>query len=151
MTDVTLNGFLTTLKTAMPEAGVIFATEDGPVGAGYHITELKHARVSSIDCGARQSSWEEVAVQVLDVFGDAPMPVDRLRGILSRSLAALPALADAPVHVEFGHRNESLSRYEIAGLTLDDDLVKISIVRAHATCKPATTAALPGRVTQCCT
>lgn len=150
MTDMTLNGFLKALETANPEAGVVFATEDGPVGAGYHITELKHARVDSIDCGGRQSSWDEVAVQVLDVFGDAPMPVERLRGILNRSLIAIPALADAPVHVEFGHRNESLSRYDIAGVSIDGHLVQVSMVRAHATCKPAANPVRPGATTRCC-
>ena len=150
MTDATLNGFLKALETAMPEAGVVFATEDGPVGAGYHITELKHARGESIDCGGRQSSWDEVAVQVLDVFGDAPMPVERLRGILTRSLAAIPALADAPVHIEFGHRNESLSRYDIAGMSIEGHLVQVSMVRAHATCKPASNPVRPGANTRCC-
>lgn len=150
MTDATLNGFLKALETAMPEAGVVFATEDGPVGAGYHITELKHARIESIDCAGRQSSWDEVAVQMLDVFGDVPMPVDRLRAILSRSRAAIPALGEAPVHIEFGHRNKSLSRYDIAGLSIDGHLVKVSLVRAHATCKPAAAPAEPGTTTRCC-
>ncbi|MEL7105232.1 MAG: DUF6428 family protein [Pseudomonadota bacterium] len=149
MTDVTLNAFLAALDTAMPEAGVVFATEDGPVGAGYHITELKHARVDSIDCGGHRSGWDEAAVQVLDVFGDAPMPVERLRAIVTRSLGAIPALAEAPVHIEFGHRNQSLSRYDIAGLQVDDHLVQISMVRARATCKPAAVSVSSARQSCC--
>lgn len=138
MTDVTLNAFLRSLDAADPEAGVVFATEQGPVGAGYHITELKHSTVKSIDCGGRQMDWHEAAVQVLDVYGDAPMPVSKLRTILTRSVSAIPGLGSAPVHIEFGHKNQHLSRYEIAGLEVDQHLVKISMVGARATCKPAT-------------
>lgn len=150
MADITLNRFFDALEVAAPEAGVVFATEEGPVGAGYHITELKHANIDSIDCAGRQSRFEEVSVQVLDVVGDAPMPVERLRMILTQSLAAIPALADAPVHVEFGHRNERLSRYEIAGLEVAKHLLTIKMFRAHATCKPAAQPAARGTVTSCC-
>ncbi len=150
MPEVTLSTFLAELDHANPEAGVVFATEDGPVGAGYHITELKSARVDSIDCGGRRSTWVEAAVQVLDVFGDAPMPVERLRAILDRSIAAIPELAEAPVHVEFGHRNQSLSRYDIAGLKIGPTAVTVSLVRAHASCKPAVERSTRPQTSTCC-
>lgn len=148
--DATLTDFLQQLDQANPEAGVIFVTEDGPVGGGYHITELKHGSIDSIDCGGRQSSWSEVAIQVLDVYGESPMPVERLRGILARSIEAITGLAAAPVHVEFGHKNQSLSRYDIAGLDIGPTAVRVSLARAHASCKPTAERALSVQSTSCC-
>lgn len=150
MSDATLSAFLQELESANPEAGVIFATEDGPVGAGYHITELKHAEIDSIDCGGRRSRWSEVAVQVLDIYGENPMPVAKLRGILSKSIQAIPGLANAPAHVEFGHKNQSLSRYDIVGLDVRPTTVRLSLTRAHATCKPASDRLSATQTTACC-
>ena len=148
MSNVTLNAFLDHLKDASPEAGVSFATEKGPVGAGYHITELKHATVASIDCGGRRSSWDEAALQVLDVYGEMPMPVSKLSEILARSIDAIPGLGTAPVHVEFGHGNRMLSRYDVAGIDIGRAHVRISLAGAHASCKPAREKAVTG--TSCC-
>ncbi|MEL7026893.1 MAG: DUF6428 family protein [Pseudomonadota bacterium] len=137
MTDVTLAAFRDALNSANPAAGVTFATEDGMVGDGYHITELKHAEVKSIDCGGRQAAWDEVGVQILDIAGERPMAAEKLAGILERSIDAIPGLGRAPVHVEFGHGNQNLSRYDVAGLSFDKGEVRVSLSRAHAVCKPA--------------
>ena len=34
------------------------------VGANYHITEVKHIKVDSVDCGARVDNWNETIVQL---------------------------------------------------------------------------------------
>lgn len=34
------------------------------VGANYHITEVKHITVDSVDCGAQASSWKETIIQL---------------------------------------------------------------------------------------
>ena len=34
------------------------------VGANYHITEVKHISIDSVDCGARTDSWNETVVQL---------------------------------------------------------------------------------------
>ncbi|MEC3905944.1 DUF6428 family protein [Tamlana sp. 2201CG12-4] len=34
------------------------------VGANYHITEVKHIAVDSVDCGARTDAWNETVVQL---------------------------------------------------------------------------------------
>tara|TARA_B110000003_G_scaffold272845_1_gene309499 strand:+ start:3354 stop:3845 length:492 start_codon:yes stop_codon:yes gene_type:complete len=34
------------------------------VGANYHITEVKHITVESVDCGAREDSWKETIIQL---------------------------------------------------------------------------------------
>ena len=34
------------------------------VGANYHITEVKHILVDSVDCGSQTDSWRETIVQL---------------------------------------------------------------------------------------
>ena len=34
------------------------------VGANYHITEVKHITVDSVDCGAQTDSWKETIIQL---------------------------------------------------------------------------------------
>ena len=34
------------------------------VGANYHITEVKHISVDSVDCGAQTDSWNETIIQL---------------------------------------------------------------------------------------
>ncbi len=34
------------------------------VGANYHITEVKHIVVDSVDCGAQTDSWKETIIQL---------------------------------------------------------------------------------------
>lgn len=34
------------------------------VGANYHITEVKHIKIDSVDCGAQTDSWNETVIQL---------------------------------------------------------------------------------------
>lgn len=34
------------------------------VGANYHITEIKHISIDSVDCGARTDTWKETIIQL---------------------------------------------------------------------------------------
>lgn len=34
------------------------------VGANYHITEVKHTQIDSVDCGARSDKWNETIIQL---------------------------------------------------------------------------------------
>lgn len=34
------------------------------VGANYHITEVKHVAIDSVDCGAQTDSWNETVIQL---------------------------------------------------------------------------------------
>lgn len=34
------------------------------VKANYHITEVKHLKIDSVDCGARTDAWNETIIQL---------------------------------------------------------------------------------------
>jgi len=91
----------------------VFTTDAGDIGGGYHVTELKLADVQSIDCMARQSSFREAQVQILDGHGGKHMAAGQLHKIISQSLKAIPDLAKVPFSVEFAPGNQGLSRYAL--------------------------------------
>ncbi|WP_435579402.1 DUF6428 family protein [Gilvibacter sp.] len=46
-------------------AALLFEYSPGQlVGANYHITEVKHVVIDSVDCGARADGWNETVIQL---------------------------------------------------------------------------------------
>jgi len=70
---MTLNDLLTDLKSIpkLEDTHLAFLLDGDVFETGYHITELKFAEITGVDCAGRLSNWQEAALQVLD--GDGPM------------------------------------------------------------------------------
>jgi len=134
---MTCDFLLETLETLPAEAPLVFATEQGQIGDGYHVTEFKVAHVTGIDCGARFSNWTEASLQLLDGKGDGHMVVGKFAAILKQSIANLSGLGGAPLQVEFAHGNVGKRIYQPGTPELRDGriIVQLSGTRAH--CKPA--------------
>ncbi|MEQ8228222.1 MAG: DUF6428 family protein [Rhodospirillales bacterium] len=133
-------------------AELIFSTEQGPIGQGYHLTEIKHATVTGIDCGARVTTWTEASLQLLDGAGDAYMTVGKFKGILDTSLATIEDLGDAGLKVEFANGNAGLRLYRITHIAHQDRRVVITLGDDRAVCKPAAERSTPppNEGTGCC-
>ena len=118
------------------DAPLIFSSPDGPVGAGYHVTEWKLARIESIDCGAHRSAWTEAALQLLDGPGRDYMKVAKFRGILRKSIEAMPALEHTAFKVEYAPNNLGLRIFDPQMPVSDQASVTISLQDSGAQCKP---------------
>ncbi|MEM9437681.1 MAG: DUF6428 family protein [Pseudomonadota bacterium] len=140
---MTLDQLLTDLAACDPEAPLIFATEEGAIGGGYHVTEFKLARVESIDSGGRRGSFDEALLQLLDGAGGARMRVGKFAAIAQRSRETLRGLGEAPLRVEFAHGNAGKAIYELEPPAPGPHGVGIALVGEAALCKPAQ-AAMPG-------
>lgn len=134
---MTPNDLLTRLRLLRDDTALIFETPQGPVGKGYHITELKHARITSIDCGARISIREEAALQLLDGQGEKAMTVGKAVKIIAQSLTQVSGLSHSPLHVEFAHGNRGLQLYQLGDLQNDTDTAILKLTEVTAHCKPA--------------
>jgi hypothetical protein len=148
----TARAIIDALEKLDPDTPLAFATAAGAVGGGYHITELKHTLVRSIDCGGREDSWEEAHLQLLDGPGGDLLPVGKVARILGRCLAALPDPADAPLSVEFGHGNAGLGRFTPEAPERANGRAVIFLRPETAACKPAAdfTGSLPAVPATCC-
>lgn len=132
-----LNDLIASLGDAPDTMPLVFETADGEVGAGYHVTELKLAQITGIDCGASVNKWTEASLQLLDGDGQAHMPLGKFLGILRRSEWKVPGLGDAPLKVEFAHGNAGLRTYELGKPEIVNDRAVIRLEDSSAVCKPA--------------
>lgn len=137
----TLSALLACLETVSADAPVVFQTEAAEIRGGYHVTELRHARIDGVDCGGRRAAWREASIEILD--GDLPpayrMTARKLTSILQKSLATLPDLGDAPLHIAWAPGNTGLSRYAIRAVAETEAGVEIALTASRAVCKPAST------------
>lgn len=147
---MTLNELAERLRLVEGDLPLVFTTQDGDIGPGYHVTEFKHARISGIDCGGRTSDWTEAAFQLLDGGGGEHMSVGRFSGILATSLDRLSGLGDAPVHVEFSHDNIGLETFGVGAPEVVDGRVSLPLERTRAVCKPMQSAMSFGGAGDCC-
>ena len=77
------------------------------VGANYHITEVKHISIDSVDCGARTDTWKETIIQLwespLEIGKTEYMSAYKALGILDKVGKMKPYDFDAEVKFEYSN------------------------------------------------
>ncbi len=151
MTELTsVNDLTAYLKGRGDTDQVLFEAEGDAVGRGYHLTELRLAKISSIDCGGVADAWEEAQMQVLDAPGDVAMSAGKMAAILSRSAAEINGLADAPLNVEFSPGNDGLGRYRLGVPRAADGVVTLPLTPMVPECKAMSRAFAKPAAEECC-
>lgn len=93
------------------------------VGANYHITEVKHLTVDSIDCGAQADAWKETIIQLWESPNEIGktefMSVFKAISILKKVGTIKPYVADAEVKFEYSN-----ARFHTAQLFVNDFEIK---------------------------
>ncbi|MFG5381414.1 DUF6428 family protein [Yoonia sp. R2-816] len=135
-TVTTLDQLVNELEGTTADLPLVFRTDAGDIGAGYHVTELKHLSVNSIDCGGRRSNWEEAQLQLLDGSHGTHMSAGKFASIARRSVAVIDGLGTVPISVEYAPQNQGLRRYLIDRLQADDNGLRVVLVEDGAVCKP---------------
>lgn len=95
------------------------------VGANYHITEVKHITIESIDCGSQSDQWNETIVQLWEspkeIFKTKHMSVLKALGILKKVGQMKPYDFDSEIKFEYSN-----STFHTAQLFVDDFIIKDS-------------------------
>ena len=77
------------------------------VGANYHITEVKHITIDSVDCGAQTDVWKETIIQLWESPSELGkteyMSVLKALGILNKVGKMKPYVLDAEVKFEYSN------------------------------------------------
>ena len=77
------------------------------VGANYHITEVKHISIDSVDCGARTDTWKETIIQLWESPSEIGkteyMSANKAIGILNKVGKMKPYDFDAEVKFEYSN------------------------------------------------
>lgn len=125
------------------DAPLVFQTRDHTIKGGYHVTELKVAEMTGIDCGGKITRWSEASMQIMDGFGGPHMPVGKFLGLLGHSIRSVQGLGDEAAFVEFSPMNVGLRSYQIGSVSLQDNRVIIALKDRGPMCKAAERVAVP--------
>jgi hypothetical protein len=133
---MTFASLLTQLNAFDPELPLVFTLEGTDIGAGYHVTELRHLSATGIDCGGTIEIWEEAKLQLFDLPGKTHMSVAKFSAILKQSLNKLPSLADTSLSAEFALGNIGLRTLSLSQPRLEESRVLVELQNLTALCKP---------------
>lgn len=133
---------------ANPDKSLLFEYSPGKfVGANYHITEVKHIHVDSVDCGAGTDAWNETIIQLWESPSEINkttfMSSYKALGILKKVGRMKPFHMEAEVKFEYGNKQFHdthlfVDDYEIQG---DNLIFKLAIIKTD--CKAKATCGVP--------
>ncbi len=117
---------------------LIFVYGGKAIAAGYHVTEVKAAQLSSLDCGANPESWNETIIQLWDVDGDSAthMKVSKFLGILSQVERRATLDPEALLIFEAGDSASPMQVFTVGNIVAMSDRVEVTLAPRPATCKP---------------
>jgi hypothetical protein len=139
--------FLSLLKAHQDKSLLFEYTPGQLVGANYHITEVKHLHVDSVDCGANSDSWNETVIQLWESPSEIGkteyMSAYKASGILNKVGRMKPYDLNSEVKIEYGNplfhtAHLFVNDFEIHGLNL---LIKLAVTKTD--CKAKETCGIP--------
>ena len=131
------------------------------VGANYHITEVKHVNIESVDCGAQTDAWSETIIQLwenpLEEGKRDYMTVLKAVGILNKVEKMKAYNLDAEVKFEYSNASFHTAQLFVNSFEIRDNNLIIKLVSEKTKCKATDVCCAPEKVevvTQdepCCT
>jgi len=108
------------------------------VNAAYHITEIKQAPITSVDCGGVMNAWTEIIVQLWEPEGqqqDRAMAVGKALSIVNLVEKALPLNPNGIVKIEFGNSEFDTRQMLPKTLLIDGDNLVVDLRPDAVQCK----------------
>jgi hypothetical protein len=127
------------LLSSHADKALVFEHEGRRIQPDYHVTEIKSASFSSLDCGARPQQWHETIVQLWDVQDEPErghMPLRKFMGIWRKVAESVALNADAEIKFEWGDAQTPSVHYIFGGMKVDGHALVVSLEPVRATCKP---------------
>lgn len=108
------------------------------IASGYHVTEVKAARLSSLDCGANPEAWNETVIQLWDVEeeGAVHMSAGKFLGILAEVAKRVAVDGHGLLVFEAGGGGDPMRIFTVGLVTPRGDHVEVTLAPRPATCKP---------------
>jgi len=120
------------------------------VGANYHITEVKHVSIDSVDCGSQTDAWNETIIQLWESPNELDkteyMSTYKALGILKKVGKMKPYVLDSEVKIEYSNATFHTAQlfvndYEIHGNNL---IIKLAVEKTD--CKAKSTCGMPEEI-----
>lgn len=124
-----------------PDKALVFQFGESIINPEYHVTEIKHARINSVDCGkkSKPEHWEELCVQLLDGAANntgAYMPTGKFAGIVGTAVKRLNVESNAALYFEFSPNNGPMNKLHAVSIDADESQLRIHLGSQSAVCKP---------------
>jgi len=106
--------------------------------AAYHITEIKQAPITSVDCGGVMNTWTEVIIQLWEPENkqqEKAMHVSKALTIVELVEKSLPLNPDGLVKIEFGNPQFDTRQMLPKSLTIDGENLIIDLRPDTVQCK----------------
>ena len=117
-----------------------FTVSGRRISGAYHITEIKSARIESVDCGGTQNRWTEVVFQLLEPGQDDPsrrMTVGRARKIYDDASRIQAFDRDAEVVFEYEPEGAPTALLRVDSIAAGRERAVVSLESSGTQCKPA--------------
>ncbi len=113
------------------------------VGANYHITEVKHIAVDSVDCGAGTDAWKETIIQLWESPSELGkrdfMKTSKALSILDRVATMKPYTMDAEVKFEYSNATFHTAQLFVNDFEIRDDNLIVKLDVEKTDCKAKST------------
>jgi hypothetical protein len=142
------------LEALAPHDGKALMIEYGGRRAqpGYHVTEVKAGSFVTLDCGANADAWQETILQVEDIpakDGGSYMTVGKFRAILGQVDRKIRLNGEARLTFEIGVPEVPMQIFDVAEVSIGEDMAVLRLGARPAICKPRHRAAL-AEAAACC-
>ncbi|WOD45229.1 DUF6428 family protein [Hwangdonia lutea] len=120
------------------------------VGANYHITEVKHVAIESVDCGAQTDTWKETIIQLwespLEKGKTEYMSVYKAMAILKKVGKMKAYNLDAEVKFEYSNATFNTAQLFVNDFEIRDNdfIVKLAIEKTD--CKAKSVCGVPEKI-----
>lgn len=130
------------------------------VGANYHITEVKHIAIESVDCGSGTDSWNETVIQLWESPSELGktqfMSTYKALGILKKVGTMKPFDLDSEVKFEYGNELFHTAQLFVSDYHIKNNQLILKLAVNKTDCKAKETCGVPeGKKTttdaSCCT
>ncbi|MDT0557854.1 DUF6428 family protein [Ichthyenterobacterium sp. W332] len=135
--------FLNLLETHKDKALLFEYAQNQLVGANYHITEIKHTNIESVDCGANIDSWTETVVQLWESPNELGktefMRCFKANGILNKVGRIKPFDPNAEIKFEYGNTLFHTTQLFVNDYEIKDQhlIIKLAIEKTDCKAKEA--------------
>lgn len=150
---------LLNLLEAQNHKSLIFEYAPGQiVPANYHITEVKHLQIESVDCGAQTDSWNETVIQLWESPSEIGktefMTAYKAHGILKKVGRMRAFDLDAEIKIEYGNSLFHTAQLFVADYELRANNLIIKLAIEKTDCKAKELCGVPEPAVQeeagCC-
>jgi hypothetical protein len=113
---------------------------DRMVSPSYHITEIKQAPITSVDCGGVMNAWTEVIMQLMEPAVNSqkrPMKVRKALSIIDIVEKKLALNPSAIVKIEFGNADFDTRQLHLGEIVISEEELTIHLTAGKVQCKAA--------------